>query len=241
MIGAETCSCRLCYQTSTVELPLSPSARSGIGFCRATRGGGQSHEQARGLRKQVSMRPFRAARRHSADDAAHRGGFAALGVRAAWRAARGVSRCRRRPRQPGRDPDRHRRRVLRAARHPRHLVLSDPPAGRPHRPHPLGGPASVDAAARNRGAGDQRDQRPGLAPFRDPAAVRHRARGGHGAVPGFGAFPVGGRARRRHAYRNAAAAGAQPRALLPADRADARCAAGASNSALSPRFCRPTG
>ena len=202
---------------------------------------GNRHDQARRLREQVSMRPFRAARRHSADDAAYRRGFAALGFRAAWRVARGVSRCRRRPRQPGRDPDRHRRRVLRAARHPRHLVLPDPPAGGPHRPDPLGGPASADAAARNRGAGDQRDQRPGLAPFRDPAAVRHRARCRHGAVPGFGAFPVGGRAGRRHAYRDAAAAGPQPRPLLPADRADARCAAGTSSSASSPRSCRPTG
>ena len=158
MIDAETCSCclhrNLHCRDDRVNMAGRPFVRAldcryrrprdpGIGFCRPTRGGGQSHEQARRLREQVSMRPFRAARRHSADDAAHRRGFAALGVRAAWRVARGVSRCRRRPRQPGRDPDRHRRRVLRAARHPRHLVLPDPPAGGPHRPHPLGGPASA--------------------------------------------------------------------------------------------------
>ena len=132
-----------------------------------------------------------------------------------------------RPRQPGGDHHRHRRGVFRAAGEPRHLILPDPSVDRADRPHPLGGPPPVDEAPRNRGAGDQRGQRAGLAPFRDPALVRHRARRRYRAVPGLGALPIRRGAGRRHAHRLPAAPRHEPGPLLPPDRADAQRSEGA--------------
>ena len=91
----------------------------------------------------------------------------------------------------------------------------------------LGGQAPADEPARHRGADDQRDQRPGLAALRDPAAVRHRARRRRRAVPGLGPLPERDGAGRRHAHRLPAAAGLESRPLLPADRANARRGQGA--------------
>src|SRR5882672_2454616 len=57
---------------------------------------------------------------------------------------------------------------------PGNILLPRASLDRADRTHPLGGTASVDEPLEHRGAGHQRDQRPGLAPFRNPALVRHR-------------------------------------------------------------------
>ena len=56
------------------------------------------------------------------------------------------------------------------------------------RPCALGGPRSADEPAEHRGAGDFGDQRPGVAARRNSVAVGHRARRGHGRVPGLRAL-----------------------------------------------------